>query len=253
MTSNHRIVLLTGAAGAIGLETAMKLSAAGYRLALLDQDADALAEAKRQCQPDNGGIVTLSCDLANPSECRHALSELTNHLGPPDIVINNAAICPIGPWDQISVEEWNQVLAVNLSAAFLLAQLSAPHMTEQGWGRIVNLSSITFHVGMRDRPHYIASKGGLVGLTRAMARELGSSGVTVNSVTPGAIQTPAELAIFGSQEKLEDWDAWVQDRQCLRRRGLPADVANTIMFLVSDDASFITAQDIVVDGGWSPT
>lgn len=97
MTSNHRIVLLTGAAGAIGLETAMKLSAAGYRLALLDQDADALAEAKRQCQPDNGGIVTLSCDLANPSECRHALSELTNHLGPRISLLIMPPFAPLVP------------------------------------------------------------------------------------------------------------------------------------------------------------
>jgi 3-oxoacyl-[acyl-carrier protein] reductase len=229
------------------------LSAAGYKLALLDQDASALAEAERRCQSEVNGVITLSCDLGDPNECRQAIAELHKLMGPPDILINNAAIYPTGPWDQISLEAWNRVLAVNLSAAFLLAQLTASHMIEQGWGRMVNVSSITFHVGMRDRPHYIASKGGLVGLTRALARELGNSAVTVNCVTPGAIRTPAEIGILGSEEKLREWDAWLYERQCLLRRGLPTDIAHAIMFLISDGASFITAQDVVVDGGWSPT
>ena len=247
-----RVVLLTGAAGGIGQATAELLAAQGYRLGLLDSDPERRLETiARDCAARGEAAVALRCDLAVPEQCRAAVEQLSATLGGVDILINNAATYPLGPWGQVSLAEWNQVLAVNLSAQFLLAQLTAPHMQAQRWGRIVNLSSVTFHVAMRDRPHYIASKGGVVGLTRALARELGDWGITVNSVTPGAIATPAEARLLGSEERRREWDTWVFERQCLQRRGVPTDIARAIAFLISDAATFITGQDLVVDGGWT--
>jgi 3-oxoacyl-[acyl-carrier protein] reductase len=248
---NGRVALLTGAAGGIGHETALLLASSGYRVGLLDREGDKLDQLNRECADLPGGAIALPCDLRDPDQCRRSVDRLQAAFGAPDILINNAAAYPIGPWARVSLDEWNEVLAVNLSAAFLLSQLVADHMAQQGWGRIVNISSVTLHVGLRDRPHYIASKGGLVGLTRALARELGQRAITVNAVAPGAIQTQGEHSLLGTDQRRREWDAFVFERQCLPRRGVPKDVASVILFLVSDAASFVTGQELLVDGGWA--
>ena len=152
------------------------------------------------------------------------------------------------PWREITEEEWDRVMAVNLKSCFLCFRAVYPAMEAAQWGRVINISSVTFWLGRPLLLHYVASKAGMIGLTRTLAREVGADGITVNAVTPGAIQTESELELFPDQAGLA---AWLAGEQVVKRRGLPTDVAGAVAFLASDAASFISGQTINVDGGWA--
>jgi NAD(P)-dependent dehydrogenase (short-subunit alcohol dehydrogenase family) len=152
------------------------------------------------------------------------------------------------PLAEIDRAAFDRVIAVNLTGSFLCAKAAAEHMRAAGWGRIVNTSSVTFDVGDPRFVHYVASKGGVVGLTRALCRELGPAGITVNTVSPGAIATERQRELW------PDRDALARELfrlQAVQRHGTPEDIAAAVAFLVSDDASFITGQTLGVDGGWA--
>ena len=160
--------------------------------------------------------------------------------------MNNAAIYPRREWTEITAEEWDRVLAVNLRGYFLCARAVFDSMRERGRGRIINLSSLTFFIGFSHLLDYVSSKGAVIGFTRSLAREVGPSGVTVNAIAPGAFPTDAEKI----HPNPEQYNQFVLDQQSLKRRGTPEDIANLVVFLASDAASFITGQTIVIDGGW---
>ena len=166
-------------------------------------------------------------------------------LGGVDILVNNAAICPVRPWTEVDEEEWDAVLATNVKGYFLCARALYPSMVERGRGRIINLASTTLMHGFPNMTvlAYVSSKGADVGLTRALAREVGPSGVTVNAVAPGAFEPGPPDEVY---------TRWVLDSQCLKRRGTGADMGNAVVFLASDAAAFVTAQTLVVDGGMTP-
>jgi NAD(P)-dependent dehydrogenase (short-subunit alcohol dehydrogenase family) len=164
-----------------------------------------------------------------------------------DILVNNAAIYPIRPWTEIREEEWDEVLAVNLKGYFLCARAVFPHMKARGHGRIINVASITFFIGFANLLDYVSSKGGVVGFTRTLAREVGPEKITVNAVSPGAFPTDAEKI----HPNPDEYNRWVLDQQSIKRRGTPEDVGNLAAFLASDAASFITGQTIEIDGGWA--
>jgi NAD(P)-dependent dehydrogenase (short-subunit alcohol dehydrogenase family) len=172
---------------------------------------------------------------------------VVDDLGGVDILVNNAAIYPLRPWTEIEEEEWDRVMAVNLKGYFLCARAAFPHIRDRGRGRVINVASITFFIGWSGFLDYVSSKGAVVGFTRTLAREVGPDGVTVNAISPGAFPTAAER-VHPDQEAL---NRRILDQQCLKRRGRPEDVGNLAAFLASDEASFITGQTVMIDGGWA--
>ncbi len=168
-------------------------------------------------------------------------------LGGIDVLVNNAAIYPRRAWTEITEEEWDRVLAVNLKAYFLCARACHQSMKDRGKGHIVNISSVTFLVGFEMLLDYVASKGGIVGFTRALAHEVGPDGITVNAIAPGAFPTDAEKI----HPDPEGYNQWALDQQCIKRRGTAEDIGSLVVFLSSDASSFITGQTVAIDGGWA--
>jgi NAD(P)-dependent dehydrogenase (short-subunit alcohol dehydrogenase family) len=165
-----------------------------------------------------------------------------------DILINNAALIINKPHDAFTLTEYEDQIRVNSSAAFALTRACAPAMKARGWGRIINLTSITLNGQWDGYVPYVASKGAMLGLTKGLARELGKHGITVNAISPGAVVSEAENRVFA--DKLEEYNAWVLERQSLKTRIQPEDVADLAVFLASDAARMISGQNIAIDGGW---
>ena len=174
------------------------------------------------------------------------LERVSDEVGGFDIVINNAAIYPSKPFEELTLDEIKQGQAINVEAGIVCVQVALPHMKAVGRGRIINISSVTFSGGWADLTPYVQSKGALIALARAWAREFGKYGITANAVSPGAFPTDAEKI----HPDLEAYEKRIYEHQAIQRRGRPSDIANVLMFLASDAASFITGQTIHVDGGW---
>jgi NAD(P)-dependent dehydrogenase (short-subunit alcohol dehydrogenase family) len=168
--------------------------------------------------------------------------------GPFDILINNAALIINKPFEAFSIEEYETQLRVNSASAFALARACVPGMKAKGWGRIVNLTSLTMNGQWEGFVPYVASKGALLGLTKGLARELGPHGITVNAISPGAVVSNAEHRVFA--DRLEEYNSFILERQCIKARIQPEDVANLALFLASDAARMISGQNIGIDGGW---
>jgi NAD(P)-dependent dehydrogenase (short-subunit alcohol dehydrogenase family) len=243
MRIDGRTVLITGAAGGLGSVMAEVLAEAGGRILILDlEDSPGSEVAKRI--GDRARFVP--ADLADLPATRELVSQLAEEKGGIDVLVNNAAIYPSKHFDQYSIEEYERVQRVNADAAFVCVQAVVPRMRAKRWGRIVNITSITFYGGWAKLAPYVASKGALVGLTRALARELGPDNITVNAISPGAFPTAAERI----HPDPEAYSRFVIEHQSLKRRGRPEDVANAVLFFASDVSEFITGQVVNVDGGW---
>ena len=247
MTIAGKTVLHTGAAGGLGMTTALAFLRKGARVVAIDNDpvkADALTVAASAENLSDLGVHRI--DLSDAATLAGELVRLAEETGGFDIVVNNAAIYPAKPADEFTIEDHRAVQAVNVDAGILCMQAALPHMRERGWGRIVNISSVTVYGGWANLSPYVQSKGALIGLTRAWAREFGPYGVTVNTVAPGAFPTDAEKI----HPDPEGYQRFVLDHQAVQRRGHPRDIASTILFFASEEAGFITGQTINVDGGW---
>jgi 3-oxoacyl-[acyl-carrier protein] reductase len=242
-----RKVLYTGAAGGLGAGATLQLLRAGALVVVLDKDrVKSTRLAARAKDEGLHGLVVCDLDLSDPARLGDRLIQESKTIGGFDIVINNAAIYPSKPFEDYSLEEHQAVQRVNVDAGVVCVQTALPHMREQGWGRIVNITSVTAYGGWANLSPYVQSKGALVGLTRAWAREFGPYGITVNAVSPGAFPTDAEKI----HPDPEGYARFVLDHQAVKRRGDPADIANALLFLISDASSFITGQVLNVDGGW---
>lgn len=240
-----RTILYTGAAGGLGLETTVELLRSGAKVVAIDNDANKVA-ALLQAAAGLPGLTVASLDLADLTGLRAGLQKLSAEVGGFDIVINNAAIYPSKPFEDYTIEEMQLVQRVNVDAGIVCVQVALPHMKAAKRGRIINISSVTISGGWSDLTPYVQSKMALVGLTRSWAREFGRHGITVNAVAPGAFPTDAEKI----HPDLSAYEKRIYEAQALQRRGAPDDIANILMFLASDAASFITGQTIHVDGGW---
>lgn len=244
-----RRVLYTGASGGLGHQTTQRMLAEGAEVFALDRDhsknENLLAETPAEIA---GRLHLLEMDLTDQTALEAELGRLTAE-APLDVVINNAAIYPSKPFEDYSMEELRLVHQVNVESALMCTKACLPGMRAQGWGRVINITSITLSGGWENLVPYVQSKGALLGLTRSWAREFGKWGITVNAIAPGAFPTDAEKI----HPDPEGYTRFVLDHQALKRRGTSHDIAAAVLFFASDEAGFITGQNLAVDGGWIMT
>lgn len=247
MSIAGKTILYTGAAGGLGLATTLAFLDRGASVVAVDNNPDKVA-ALEAAVPSSARsrLKVLQSNLDDLAHFRANIEALSNSVGGYDVVINNAAIYPAKPFEEFTVEEHQAVQRVNVDAGIVAVQVALPGMRAKQWGRVINVSSVTFYGGWALLSPYVASKAALVGLTRAWAREFGPYGVTVNAIAPGAFPTDAEKI----HPDPEGYTRFVLERQAVKRRGSPLDIANALAFLASDEAGFITGQTLNVDGGW---
>jgi len=202
-------------------------------------------ETAAEIEALGGKALPVKCDVTKEDDIRAMVATTLDHFGRIDILVNNAGIFPRQHFLGMTEEQWDNMQNVNLKSMFFSMQLTLPHMIARRKGRIVNISSVTFHLGMADLTHYVASKGGVIGLTRALAREAGEHNIHINCITPGAIQTQSE-ARFVTEEQTREFLA----HQCLKRRLGPLDIARVCLFLSSEWSDGMTGQVLNVDAGW---
>ena len=244
-----KTALLTGALGSLGQAQAAALCGAGATVLALDrpdrQDGPELADG---FAAGGGAAVYVGHDLNNLAATEDFGRALAQQYGGIDILINNAALIINRPFEAFSLAEYEEQLRVNAAAGFALARAVAPTMKDKGYGKIVNFCSITLNGRWDGYVPYVVSKGAMLGLTKSLARELGPHGVRVNAVSPGAVVSEAEARVFG--DKLQEYNDWVLENQCLKERIQPEAIADLVLFLVSPAADMITGQNIAIDGGW---
>jgi len=241
-----RVAVVTGAGGGLGEGICTSLAAAGAAVACVDLTEEKSAARAEQVRAAGGTAVAIVADVSRKESADAMAAEVVATLGGIDILVNNAAIYPSRPWTEITEEEWDAVLAVNVKGYFLCGRACHPSMTARGRGRIVNVASITLFGGWSNLLSYVTSKGGVLGFTRALARELGPEGITVNCIAPGAFPTDAEKI----HPDPEGYNRLVLESQSLKRRGTPEDVGNLVTFLAGDASAFVTGQMVAIDGGW---
>lgn len=244
-----KVALVTGGAGGIGEAICRQLMTEGAEVILLDRPESGGAEVTYRLNAGRAvtGCTYLPCDLAEVEVLSDTVSSVIGQR-PCDILVNNAAVNPNGPIDSYSIGDFDRTMRINTHAAFVLAQCLAPGMKRKGSGAIVNTTSLVFAGFVANMAPYVTSKGALIGMTRALARELGPHGIRVNSVSPGAIPTEMEKAVWAG--RLEEINADVLAKQSLKFRGVPADIAEAVCFLASERSRFITGHDLPVNGGW---
>ncbi len=243
-----RVAVVTGAGSGMGLAIGRQLADRGHRVALLDRNGAAVAAGAEHIRAGGGQALGYEVDVSDRAAIDEVLGKVRGEFGPVEIMVTSAGIDEFQPFTEITIEAWDRMLAVNLTGTFHCLQAAVADMLAAGWGRIVTISSSSAQSGAARMAHYVASKGGVVGLTKALALELAPHGITVNSIPPGFIDT--EMARRAeARGDLPSIDA-VAARTPVRRAGTPDDIAAACVFLCSDEAGYITGQLIGVNGGW---
>lgn len=242
-----KVVIVTGGAQGIGKAYALRLGEEGAKVVVADiKDAAAVAEMVAAA---GGESLALRTDVTDEESTREMAAKTVERFGRIDVLVNNAAFFSTivkKPFYDISAAEWDAVMAVNLKGPFLCAKAVYPHMKQQGKGKIINISSGAFYRGLPDFLHYVTTKGGIVGFTRSLAREVGAAGIRVNAIAPGYTET--DILKENPQDPAEFAQAILASR-CVKRPETPEDITGTLVYLASDDSDFVTGQTIVVDGG----
>ncbi|GIU88617.1 MAG: 3-oxoacyl-ACP reductase [Acidimicrobiia bacterium] len=243
-----RVAVVTGAASGMGLAIARRFTRSGHRVAVLDLDGDAAARAADELARAGTRPLALPVDVADRRAVDDAFATVRAELGPVEILVTSAGLDEFRPFTEITADAWDRMIAVNLTGTFHCLQAAVPDMLAAGWGRIVTISSSSAQSGAVNMAHYVASKGGVVGLTKALALELAPHGITVNTIPPGFIDTPMARRAEARGD-MPAIDA-IAARTPVRRAGTPEDVAAACAFLCSDEAGYVTGQLIGVNGGW---
>jgi 3-oxoacyl-[acyl-carrier protein] reductase len=239
----NRTAFITGASRGIGRACARALSDAGARVAVGARSLDQLVELAGELRTGGREAFAVSLDLANPDSIKEAFAKTVKDFGAIEILVNNAGIAKDGLALRMKKDDWDSVIATNLTGSFLAMQQVLQHMLRARWGRIINISSVVGEMGNPGQANYVASKAGLIGLTKAIAQEMGSRNITVNAVAPGFIETDMTGKL--SEELKENMVGHV----ALRRIGRPEDVAAAVRFLASEEAGYITGHILDVNGG----
>ena len=244
MSSNKRkTALITGAGHGIGRGIAVRLARDGYNIAIADINLNNLAEAAQEISALGVRVLKIEADVSSAHDVQHMIQATVDEFESLDVLVNNAGIYPFTPFMDITEEQWDKVIAVNLKSVFLCSQAAARIMPDGS--RIIMTSSVASMLGFSGLVHYCASKGGINGLVRALALELAPRQITVNAVAPGSIITPGTSNIDEGSQKA------TMAKIPLGRLGKPQDIAAAVAFLASEGAGYITGQVLVVDGGWT--
>jgi len=245
MRLQDKSAIVTGAASGIGLAIARRFVAEGASVTLADLDGDGAKRVAAELEDEGGAAIGLRVDITQRAQVDAMVAAAVERFGGVDILINNAGSRVIKPFLEHTEEDWRRMLDVNLTGHFLCCQAVIPHMLAAGGGRIVNMASIASYVGRPNRVGYVAAKGGLLALTRALAADMAGRNIAVNALAPGMIASPLNRE-FSEDRVLGD--AW-NSENLARRWGRPDDIAGAAVFLASADAGFITGEAITVDGG----
>jgi 3-oxoacyl-[acyl-carrier protein] reductase len=240
---SDRIAMVTGGSRGIGRETALMLARTGLFIVVASPEVENNAKVAEEIHAAGGAAMTLDLDVSSQEAVKAGFAQVIAEKGRVDILVNNAGITRDGLAMRMKPADWDLVLKINLYGAFFAAQQALPGMMKARWGRIVNIASVVGQAGSPGQANYAASKAGLIGMTKALAQEVGSRGITVNAVAPGYIQTDMTA---GLPEELKQK---MLTAIPLARMGVPADIANAVKFLVSDDAAYITGHVLSVNGG----
>lgn len=249
MNLENKVAIVTGARRGMGRTHALALAQAGAKVVVSDlaqQECQAVVE---EITKAGGQAMAVGCDVSQKEQVDQMIKEVVAQWGKVDILVNNAGICQFKPFLELTEQEWDKTIEINLKGYFLCAQAAAKEMIKQKSGAIVNVASIAMGqvgVGFANLAHYSASKGGIVAMTETLAAELAPYNIRVNAVSPGAIETPMIDPLKSDPKTIEG----VLARVPLHRMGKPEEVSNLVLFLASDKASYITGSTVVVDGGW---
>lgn len=249
---SQRVALITGAASGIGLAVAETLSKNDYQVVMADVNAD----AGRQ-QADRIGGEFIAADLTRADDCQALVDQTVNRFGSVDVLVNNAGIQHVSPIDEFPVEKWNFIIALMLTAPFLLIKYSWPHMKKNGWGRIININSVHGLRASEFKSAYISAKHGMTGLTKTAALEGGPLGITVNSICPAYVRTPLVDNQIDAQAKThginrnEVIETIMLKKAAVKRLIEPSEIGDVALFLCSDAAGCMTGTSLTIDCGWT--
>ncbi len=247
MTHEGRVAVVSGAARGLGRAIAEGLASRGARVVAVDlRDA---AETVRAIEDAGGECVSLVADVSSEEAVRGLVGEVHRLAGPCGILVNNAGVMRAAPIAEVDFAFWRAILTANLDSQYLMASAFLPDMVARRWGRIVNVASSSLFTSTPGLTAYMASKGGVVGFTSALANDVGEYGITVNAVSPGLTRTPGAEEGIAAGDLPSDAPEAVVELQAIKRPGTPRDLVGLVCFLSSDDAAFMTGQFLVVDGG----
>ena len=247
--ADQRVAIVTGAARGIGAATAKRLAADGFAVGVLDLDEASCADTVKAIEADGGKALAVSVNVGDAALVEAAVERVANELGQPVVLVNNAGITRDNMLFKMSEDDWDAVMTVHLRGAFLMTRATQKYMTQAGFGRVVNLSSVSA-LGNRGQANYATAKAGLQGFTKTVAIELGKFGVTCNAIAPGFIETEMTAATAARLGiSMEDFKAAAASTIPVARVGQPEDIAHTVSFLVSEGAGFVSGQVIYVAGG----
>jgi 3-oxoacyl-[acyl-carrier protein] reductase len=249
MRLNEKVAIVTGGAAGIGRQLALGLAAEGAKIVVADVNEKAAEQLVQSLRDDGKEALAVGTDVSSAADVERMVRETVAHYDRIDILVNNAAIyqrvraAKVPVWE-MSPEEWNRVLAVNLTGVFLCCRTVLPLMVARGGGKIVNIGSAHALAGTKNFAHYVASKGGVMSLTKALAREVGRYNITVNCLAPGSI-----LSEDSEEPEVLKFRGAAVAARAIKRIGYPQDLVGAAVFLVSSDSDFVTGQTLVVDGG----
>ena len=244
-----KVALVTGAANGIGKATAKRLARDGIAIGVLDLLKDGAAAVAEEIKAAGGQAIALAGDVSNRGEVTRAVEELRGAFGPVTIVVNNAGITGFKPFLELTDEEWDRMLTINLKSVFIVTQLVVPDMVAAGWGRIINISSSSAQSGAVNMAHYSSSKGAMIALTRTLALEFGANNITCNAIPPRFVHNTAMSNESFERPEMKARFQSMIDAGPIRRHGEPEDIAGAVAYLASDEAGYVTGQVIGVNGG----